>query len=99
MEAHWSYAMTVGRCWTSLGGVDVDDGWVWPWNTDACCSIGVFLLELPKSDAGSDSVVEKDVLALGLRSTREVSKVMLTDVGSVILDTWYRKCTWVVWND
>lgn len=36
---------------------------------------------VPKSD-GSDSVVEKD--ALGLRSTRDVSKVMLTLFGCVI---------------
>jgi hypothetical protein len=48
--------------------------------------VGVLLVvrrELSNSDVGSDSVVEKD--KLGLRSTREVSKVMSTDVGCVMV--------------
>jgi hypothetical protein len=50
--------------------------------SDGGLDVGVLAVEAPRSE-GSDSVVEKD--AFGLRSTSEVSKVMLTDVGCVIL--------------
>jgi hypothetical protein len=61
-------------CWTGVEDLLVLDG---------CWCEGV------KSDGGSDSVVEKDVLGLaagdGWRSTSEVSKVMSIVFGWVIL--------------
>ena len=78
MAAHWLYASCVDMCWTDelVSGLE---GTVNGLGLGVCCM----------SSVDSDSVVEKETLALsaggGLTSTSDVSKVMLTDVGCVIL--------------